>query len=84
MGRIAHSTRIWPSSVQLQPSMAVVCIAAAVLPLENSLTSRSCPPAYVTAATPRPASTAYGQVRALARVPSPWPRYSAVRPSVTA
>ncbi len=65
--------------------MAVVCIAPAVLPLENALTSRSCAPdAYATAATPSPGSTAYGHDRTLACVPSACPRYSAVRPSVSA
>lgn len=72
MGRIAHVMLI-PSpaeSVQLQPSIAVVCMEPAVLPLENALTSRSCTLEYVTAAMPRPASTGYGQAWVLALVPS--------------
>jgi hypothetical protein len=46
MGRTAHSTRMPASavSVQLQPSIPVVCMAPAVLPLEKLLTSRSCTP----------------------------------------
>ena len=82
---MAQRTRI-PASVseQLQPSMAVVCMVPAVLPLEKELTSRSCTAEYVTAATPRPVSTGYGQVLTLAWVPSLWPMYIAVRPSVTA
>jgi hypothetical protein len=86
MGRIAHSTRIPASAVseQLHPSIAVVCIAPAVLPLEKALTSRSCSVEYPTAATPRLVSTEKGQVPTLACAPSLCPRYSAVRPSVTA
>jgi hypothetical protein len=60
MGSTAHTTRIpsAASSVQLHPSMAVVCIVPAVLPVETVLTSRSCTAEYVTAATPSPVSTA--------------------------
>ena len=61
MGRIAHSTCIpKPStSVQLHPSIAVVCMVPAVLLPENALVSaESCTVEYVTAATPSPVSTA--------------------------
>jgi hypothetical protein len=85
MGRMAHDTRRPPvSSVQLQPSIPVVCMEPAVLPLEKALTSRSCTPEYVTAATPNVVSTANGQRPILALLPSLWPMYTAVAPSVTA
>ena len=72
MGRIAHVITMPapPASEQLHPSMAVVCMDPAVLPVENALTSRSCTLEYVTAATPSPASTGYGHAPTLARVPS--------------
>jgi len=62
MGRIAHTTRIIVSpSVQLHPSIAVVCMVLAVLLPENALVvsaDASCSVEYVTAATPSPVSTA--------------------------
>ena len=60
MGRIEHAMLMpaFAESVQLQPNIPVVCMEPAVFPLEKALTSRSCTLEYVTAATPRPASTA--------------------------
>jgi hypothetical protein len=78
MGRIEHRTRIpsSASSVQLHPSIAVVCMAPDVrCPPDSALTSRSWALEYVTAASPSPTSTipGYGQTCTRAWAPSLWP-----------
>jgi hypothetical protein len=72
--------------VQLHASIAVVCMAPDVLPLEKALTSRSCTLEYVTAATPYATFIVpgYGHACTLACPGSLWPMYTAVAPSVTA
>jgi hypothetical protein len=78
MGRIEHRIRIpsSESSVQLHPSIAVVCMAPDVrCPPASADTSSSCARECVTAASPSPTSTipGYGHVCSLACPPSLWP-----------